>query len=64
MCGTPIAFALIITHISNQKRIEVSLDLNETNAISPLKRGEGSKHKDVGIDAAFALGVPPVYCFG
>jgi len=39
-------------------RLEVSLNLNETNAISPprpflgerLKRGEGSKHKDVGKD--------------
>ena len=25
----------------------------------PLKRGEGSKHKDVGKDEAIALSVPP-----
>ena len=51
--------------VSLHSGFEISRDLKETNAISPprpflglspKKRGEGSKHKDVGKDEAFDRG--------
>jgi|GEM_PF-1252728 len=55
--GAPRAIASSLPTFRDHTRIEVSMDLNEANAISPLKRGEGSKHKDVGNDGVTEMGV-------